>query len=151
MILGCFFLCFRLVARALGIPSRVVTCYMSAHDTHKSLTLDRFFDAQGEPVETMNKDSIWNFHSWVEVWMTRPDLAASGAYDGWNVIDATPQESSNGLYRCGPASVEAIKFGEVLKPYDGFFVYAEVNADEVYWLFKGEKKPLKLITHYTDS
>ena len=65
--------------------------------------------------------------------------------------DATPQESSEGIYRVGPTSVEAIKFGEINKPYDGFFVYAEVNADEVYWLYRDDKKPLKLITHSTDT
>lgn len=59
---------------------------MSAHDTNTSLTVDRFFDENGDPIEKLNKDSIWNFHSWDEVWMTRPDLSASGAYDGWNLI-----------------------------------------------------------------
>lgn len=153
-----------IVARCLGIPSRVVTCYQSAHDTHHSLTVDRFFDDDGEPLKEYNKDSIWNFHAWNEVWITRPDLSLSGAYDGWNVIgiikwkqlywkilkttfdaDATPQETSDGLYRCGPTSVEAVKNGEVNRPYDGIFVYAEVNADEVFWLHRGPKQPVKLI------
>ena len=67
------------------------------------------------------------------------------------IADATPQEASDGIYRVGPTSVEAIKYGEVSKPYDGFFVYAEVNADEVYWLYRDDKKPLKLITHSTDT
>ena len=75
-----------IVARCLGIPCRVITNYMSAHDTHRSITVDRFFDEDGEPVKKLNKDSIWNFHSWDEIWMTRPDLSLSGAYDGWNVI-----------------------------------------------------------------
>lgn len=140
------------IARCLGIPCRVITNYLSAHDTHNSITVDRFFDEDGEPVKKLNKDSIWNFHSWDEVWMSRPDLSASGAYDGWNVIDATPQEAStDGTYRVGPTSVEAIKYGEVTRPYDGFFVYAEVNADEVYWLYREDKKPMKLITHSTDT
>jgi len=126
-------------------------CKQSAHDTHTSLTVDRFFNPEGEPVAKLNKDSIWNFHSWNEVWIKRPDLSPAGTYDGWNVIDATPQEaSSDGLYRVGPTSVQAIKFGEVNKPFDGYFVYAEVNADEVYWLYKDDKKPLKMITHSTD-
>ncbi|KAH7641779.1 hypothetical protein DERF_008815 [Dermatophagoides farinae] len=139
------------ICRCIGIPCRVVTNYMSAHDTNTSLTVDRFFDENGDPIEKLNKDSIWNFHSWDEVWMTRPDLSASSAYDGWNLIDATPQEPSDNLYRVGPTSVEAIKYGEVAKAYDGFFVYAEVNADEVYWLYRDDKKPLKLITQLTES
>jgi len=63
-----------------------VTNYQSAHDTHSSITVDRFFDEEGEPIKDLNTDSIWNFHSWNEVWITRPDLSLSGAYDGWNVI-----------------------------------------------------------------
>ena len=34
----------------------------------------------------------------------------------------------------GPASVQAIKEGEVNLPYDTGFVFAEVNADKVDWL-----------------
>ena len=74
------------VTRCIGIPSRVVTNYQSAHDTHSSITVDRFFDEEGEPIKHLNTDSIWNFHSWIEVWIQRPDLSLSGAYDGWNVI-----------------------------------------------------------------
>lgn len=33
--------------------------------------------------------------------------------------------------------MKAIKEGEVQLPYDTPFVYAEVNADEVVWLFEG--------------
>jgi transglutaminase 7 len=33
--------------------------------------------------------------------------------------------------------VKAIKEGDVQLPYDTPFVYAEVNADEVVWLFEG--------------
>lgn len=65
--------------------------------------------------------------------------------------DATPQEPSDGLYRCGPTAVEAVKQGEVDKPYDGKFVYAEVNADEVFWLHMGPKQPVKLISQSTTS
>ena len=42
--------------------------------------------------------------------MTRPDLPEG--YDGWQVIDATPQEVSLNLYQTGPASLEAIKNGD---------------------------------------
>ncbi|XP_054154327.1 annulin-like [Oppia nitens] len=139
------------VCRAIGIPCRVITCYQSAHDTHSSITVDRFFDEEGEPIKSLNTDSIWNFHSWDEVWIKRPDLSMSGAYDGWNVIDSTPQEPSDGLYRCGPTSVVSVKKGEVERPYDAKFVYSEVNADEVYWLYFGHKQPVKFLTHYTDS
>ncbi|XP_054282567.1 annulin-like [Macrosteles quadrilineatus] len=132
------------VCRALGIPSRPITTYSSAHDTQNSLTVDYFVDEKGDIMEELTSDSIWNFHVWNEVWMRRPDLDP-GDYDGWNAIDATPQEMSEDMFRCGPASVKGVKRGEVLKPYDSAFVYAEVNADKVYWRYSGPTQPLKLL------
>ena len=39
---------------------------------------------------------MWNFHVWNECWMARPDLQAG--YGGWQAVDATPQETSDGIY-----------------------------------------------------
>jgi hypothetical protein len=39
----------------------------------------------------------------------------------------------SGMMRCGPASCKAIKNGEVYLPYDGRFIFGEVNGDECYW------------------
>ncbi len=58
--------------------------------------------------------------------MTRPDLPAG--YGGWQVVDATPQELSQGSYRCGPASVSAVRNGEVNLKFDTPFVFAEVSV-----------------------
>lgn len=44
--------------RCLGIPSRVVTNYNSAHDTNGNLTIDRYLSETGEQ-ERRSKDSIW--------------------------------------------------------------------------------------------
>lgn len=38
-----------------------------------------------------------------------------------------------GIYRCGPASLQAIKEGNVHYNYDTKFVFAEVNAETVFW------------------
>ena len=38
-----------------------------------------------------------------------------------------------GFYQCGPASVNAIRNGEVYLNYDTGFVFSEVNGDRVYW------------------
>ncbi|KAG1715027.1 Annulin [Nymphon striatum] len=133
------------VCRAIGIPSRCVTNFSSAHDTHNSLTVDYFFNEKGEGVDDLNIDSVWNFHVWNEVWMERPDLEPE-SYGGWQAIDATPQELSDGLSRCGPAPVKAVKKGEVMKNFDVPFIFAEVNADKVYWRYSGPNQPLKLIT-----
>ena len=80
---------------------------------------------------------------WNEVWMKRDDISAE--YSGWQAIDATPQELSENAYRCGPASVIGVKRGDVLRPYDNAFVFAEVNADIVFWRYNGPTQPLKLI------
>ena len=38
-----------------------------------------------------------NFHVWNEAWFKRPDLPAG--HDGWQAVDATPQERSEGKAR----------------------------------------------------
>ncbi|XP_050397106.1 annulin [Patella vulgata] len=122
------------ICRALGIPARSVTNFSSAHDTDGSVSIDIYFNSDGFIEEKRNVDSVWNFHVWNEVWMSRPDLPAG--YGGWQAADATPQETSDGVYCCGPASMTAIKDGELGLPYDGPFIFAEVNADKVYWVTK---------------
>ncbi|KAK4880423.1 hypothetical protein RN001_008569 [Aquatica leii] len=131
------------ICRALGIPCRTVTNYKSAHDTQNSLTVDYFMDENGKILDELNSDSIWNFHVWNEVWMQRPDLGRT--YTGWQAIDATPQEQSDDMYRVGPSSAIAVKLGEVKRPYDTGFLFAEVNADKVYWRYTGPNHPLKLL------
>lgn len=45
------------------------------------------------------------------------------------VLESLPPPSLplKGLYRCGPASVQAIKHGEICYPFDAGFVFAEVS------------------------
>ncbi|XP_014666133.1 PREDICTED: coagulation factor XIII A chain-like [Priapulus caudatus] len=119
------------LARALGIPTRPVTCFESAHDTDASMTVDFHYDEDDQPVDYLN-DSVWNFHVWNESWFRRPDLPSG--YGGWQAYDATPQEVSEGVMRCGPAPVNAVKKGDVYLPHDTSFLFAEVNGDKVYWV-----------------
>lgn len=119
------------VLRCLGIPTRVVTNYYSAHDQNSNLLIEYFRNEFGE-LESGKSEMIWNFHCWVESWMTRPDLTLG--YEGWQAIDPTPQEKSEGTYCCGPVSVRAIKEGDLSTKYDTPFVFAEVNADVVDWI-----------------
>lgn len=67
------------VCRALGIPSRVVSNLVSAHDANSSLTIDKFYtetmeELDYDPTNPAGVDSIWNYHVWNDVWMARPDL-----------------------------------------------------------------------------
>ncbi|XP_021954113.1 hemocyte protein-glutamine gamma-glutamyltransferase [Folsomia candida] len=125
------------VCRALGLPCRVVSNLVSAHDSNGSLTIDRYFNDKNDEINYDpnnphgGKDSIWNFHVWNDVFMSRRDLPKG--YGGWQAIDSTPQEQSDGMYRCGPASLEAVRKGKVGYSYDVPFVLAEVNADVVRW------------------
>ncbi|KAM6135445.1 coagulation factor XIII A chain isoform 1-T2 [Pterocles gutturalis] len=121
---------FNTFLRCLGIPARLVTNYSSAHDNNANLRMDFFLDDEGKVDTKITKDSVWNYHCWNEAWMTRPDLPVG--FGGWQVVDGTPQETSDGMYRCGPASVQAIKHGHVCFQFDAPFVYAEVNSDIVY-------------------
>nr|CBN80793.1 Protein-glutamine gamma-glutamyltransferase 5 [Dicentrarchus labrax] len=114
------------VMRVLGIPCRVVTNFNSAHDTNANLVIEEYYSETGQKLNH-SKDSIWNFHVWVECWMTRRDLGLG--MDGWQVLDPTPQERSGGVFCCGPAPVKAIKDRRIDMFYDIPFVYAEVNAD----------------------
>ncbi|XP_030067304.1 protein-glutamine gamma-glutamyltransferase 5 isoform X1 [Microcaecilia unicolor] len=126
------------VMRCLGIPSRVVTNFNSAHDTNGNLFVEELIDNTGKKLRTKNSDSIWNFHVWNECWMERRDL--SPGYGGWQVLDPTPQEKSSGVYCCGPASVKAIKEGNIDLNYDAPFVFAMVNADCISWIASSWKK-----------
>jgi len=121
--------------RALGVPTRSVTNYDSAHDTDVSMSIDYHMDEEGEMLNHLN-DSVWNYHVWNESWFKRPDLPEG--HHGWQAYDATPQETSEGVFQCGPASVKAVKNGEVYLPYDTSFVFAEVNGDLIYWEVKAD-------------
>ncbi|XP_050670061.1 annulin isoform X2 [Leptidea sinapis] len=137
------------VCRALGIPCRPVTGYDAAHDSQGSLTIDIIKDEEGNTLEEFTRDSVWNYHVWSEVWMERPDLGPE--YGGWQAIDSTPQETSEDMFRCGPASLRAVRDGELQRPYDAGYVFAQVNADKVLWKYSGEIQPLKLIARDTTS
>ncbi|XP_054880737.1 coagulation factor XIII A chain-like [Poeciliopsis prolifica] len=134
--------------RCLGIPSRVVTNFNSAHDNTGNLKTELIFKPDGTPDRHKTQDSIWNFHCWNEAFMKRVDLPPK--YSGWQVVDATPQETNDRYFRCGPAPVIAIRDGELCHPFDCRFVFAEVNSDLIHMKSDkyGNMTPFKVDTSY---
>ena len=114
--------------RSLGIPTRPVTAYESGHDRRNDTFLDQYLDSRNRIVTSLS-DRIWNFHVWSECWMKRQNLSGM---DGWQIVDATPQELSDGDFQCGPAPRPAVKAGIAI-PFDTLFVHAAVAGNVRQW------------------
>ncbi|GAA6101797.1 protein-glutamine gamma-glutamyltransferase 2 [Tachysurus ichikawai] len=136
------------ILRCLGIPTRCVTNFISAHDTDGNINVDCLFNEKLESISEGRNDMIWNFHCWVESWMSREDLPEG--YDGWQVLDPTPQERSEGVYCCGPCPVKAVREGDMGIKYDARFVFSEVNADVVYWIVHPDKERTRVSVNHTN-
>nr|XP_061812928.1 protein-glutamine gamma-glutamyltransferase 2-like [Nerophis lumbriciformis] len=131
------------VLRCLGIPTRHITNFASAHDTDGNLSVDFLLNEKMESLDSRGRsDSSWNFHCWVESWMKREDLPQGN--DGWQVLDPTPQELSDGQFCCGPCPVAAIKEGNLTVKYDAPFIFAEVNADIIHWIVRRDGSRQKI-------
>ncbi|XP_030066928.1 protein-glutamine gamma-glutamyltransferase E isoform X2 [Microcaecilia unicolor] len=143
------------VLRCLGIPSRLITNYNSGVDTALDLVVDDYGIAYSgspppKPPPKDDCDELWDFHVWNEGWFRRTDLDKGKKYDGWQTLDPTRQKRSGvtGKQTCGPASVRAIKEGDVDKNYDTAFVYAEIGSDYVLHLCTS---PTKIETKERES
>jgi len=148
------------IGRALGVGIRVMTNFDSAHGIppyNKGIDDFFYYDAKMvlKKMKSNSQESKWNFHVWNDVWMKRNDLKTVKDADGWQAIDATPQESScelkNGKKVCrtmmGPAPLNVIKSlkfetkgGEAGwghtgggVSYDSYFVFGESNGEFRGW------------------
>lgn len=133
---------FTSVCRALGIPCMPISNFSSAHENKPyNRLVELYYDVEGKPIPRRARGSTWNFHVWNMVWMKRDYLAQAQQdhglnYDGWQVVDGTPQETSGGLHQLGPCPVEAVKNGFNVD-FDADFVISEVNADMAYHVQRG--------------
>jgi len=139
------------IGRSLGIPSRPVTTFQSAHDTNANRAIEKYYEVKdgfweprdgAYPFENVH-DSVWSFHVWNEMYMRRPDLEGQcgrTSANGWQAVDATPQELSvSGKYECGPMPVRFIKSNCDSIGFDGEFIISEVNANTDLWVKEGTK------------
>ena len=121
--------CLTSVSRALGVPARQVSNLKSAHDYDNPLNgfVDKYWKKVGANwVEDTDRteDVAWGFHAWTEMWMKRPDLMDR---DGWQAVDATPQQQPGDALISGPAAVSAVK-AKAGGDFDVEFVTAEVYS-----------------------
>lgn len=55
-----------------------------------------------------------------------------------------------GVFQCGPASVNGIRDGDINLNFDMVFIFAEVNADRITWIYNssnGSQKQNSLDTY----
>jgi len=129
--------------RALGIPVRNTINFGSGHPScrswpfpgcdslYQSPDFTDYLVEQGKGTGRFYNGSQWNYHSIDAVFIQRPELDEK--YSGWNVVDATRQEPSYGVFMMGPAPVRAVKDKDMNVPFDTSFAVGEYNFRIVHW------------------
>lgn len=56
-----------------------------------------------------------------------------------------------GVFQCGPASVVAVREGDVNLDFDMPFIFAEVNADRITWIYDAQRNSQKQNSSDTNS
>lgn len=137
---------FTTVMRCLGIPCRVVTNYVSAHNLDNPSSVNIHFDQCSEKIKReYDTDAVWNFHCWNDCWMTRYDLSESG---GWQAVDCTPQDKTDEYLHVGPAPVKALKEGNTGCSFNSESFYTEINAEKSYWVLNERREAKHIKTEF---
>uniref|UniRef100_A0A0A9Y470 Protein-glutamine gamma-glutamyltransferase 4 n=1 Tax=Lygus hesperus TaxID=30085 RepID=A0A0A9Y470_LYGHE len=117
--------------RTVGIATRQITNFDSAHETPVApMTYNqeilRYWDrnTRGMIAEV---GMIWNFHSWTDVYLNNRYSVDEFNGPGWQTIDGTPQEHSDGKYQLGPAPLSAVNAMRKMR-FDTSFVMSEVSS-----------------------
>eukprot|EP01097_Dermamoeba_algensis_P004284 TRINITY_DN2826_c0_g1_i1.p1 TRINITY_DN2826_c0_g1~~TRINITY_DN2826_c0_g1_i1.p1 ORF type:complete len:779 (-),score=218.89 TRINITY_DN2826_c0_g1_i1:155-2491(-) len=119
------------IARALGLVTRQIFTFESAHEKPDGpkrfdQNIIRIRNQNGQLVNS-KWGSVWNFHSWNEVYLSR---RSDGRPAGWQAADSTPQEPSEGnKYMLGPAPLALVaNFKGQDDKYDVSFTRSMVAA-----------------------
>ena len=120
------------VLRALGIPTRAVTCIGCVSDNDGNFMENIVWDERECKWKHENNDAFYKFRVWNEVWLKRVDLPQG--YDGWQALDSNCRiKTSHGFRQMGPAPLQAVKAGKADIPYDTGYIFASVNGEIVRW------------------
>lgn len=76
----------------------------------------------------------WNFHSWINIWMNRPEYEALG---GWQSVDGTPPGN------IGPASLNAVRTLDESHPYNVSSIISTVHSTTRAFLVECPEKDSK--------
>jgi len=121
------------LCRALGLPARPVTAFVSPVDTQDTMTVDRYLDRFGEIQQdgpsASQTGTLWTYHTWCDVWMHRPDQVPE--YSGWQAADPCRIFRDNRNFvkgSCGPCPVEALRKGDLGQKDDVDAFFSSMDA-----------------------
>ncbi|XP_052830585.1 annulin-like isoform X2 [Octopus bimaculoides] len=119
--------------RALGIPARVVTSFQSNHDMN-TYRLGHHYLTKPDSLKRLphlTRQSIWNFHVWMDAWILRPDLPSG---HGWHAVEPTPKKLEFGRNVYGPTPLSLIKEANIGTGYDVNNFFHDLNVESAHYI-----------------
>lgn len=112
--------------RALGLPSRLTSCYESARDLDGNGRFDLVLAQDGTVDLAASPDRHADVQSWADMRFRRTDLVGQ---NGWQAVSATPLALSGGTWQLGPAPLTALFGNLTTLPYDTALFKLATDAD----------------------